>query len=94
VAHAVRCVRNAVARRTYAQSGRFTYRRGDVQEFVAAAFPEHLEFVRRLYRWKCDADTRAVMVSAFRADPAPLYREFKALTPVLETAVRSLLDDV
>jgi hypothetical protein len=93
VAHAVRCLRDAVARQTFAQTGRFTYRKGDVLDFVTRNYPEHSGLVQRLYLWKTDPDARAVMVAAFRADPSPLYREFEELTPALERAVRVMLDD-
>lgn len=91
VAHAVRCLRDAVAVRTYAQSGSFCYRKDDVLAFLRAEVPAQAAFATELYQWKTDPAVRAAMVAQFRSDAAPLYAQFAAaMTPLTETIVAVL----
>jgi hypothetical protein len=91
-AHAVRCLRDAVAARSYAETGRFVYRKRDVLCFVAERYPQHTAIVAEVYSWKTDSEVRAQMVREFREAPTSLYAQFKAATLALHRAVEEILE--
>ena len=91
VAHAVRCIREAVAATSYARTGCFVYKKSHVLQFIDEFCPEHAGVVKELYGWKTDEETRRRMVEEFRRDREPLYRRFKEAMPQLSTAVEGIM---
>ena len=87
VQRAVRCLRNAVAAKTYAASGHYCYKKADVLAFYGRHLPGDLPFVRQVYAWKTDPAQRARMVCDFRRDPEAHYRLFRSHMPQLEALV-------
>ena len=90
VQQAVRCLRNAVAAKTYGTTGQFVYRKPGVLRFYREYLPDDFEFVDQLYTWKTDPRVRAEMVREFMDDPQRLYALFKSCLPHLETTVKKV----
>ncbi len=84
---AVRCVRNAVAAKTYNATGVMLYKKPDILRFYQAHLPDQYPLVEQLYMWKTDAQMRAAMASAFAQHPAPYFATFRSLMPQLAALV-------
>ncbi|MBN1641463.1 MAG: hypothetical protein JXA09_09525 [Anaerolineae bacterium] len=87
VQRAVRCLRNAVASKTYAVGGTFCYKKDDVLAFYARHLPPDLPFVQQVYAWKTDPAQRQALVRAFRQDSEACFRLFRSHMPQLEAVV-------
>ncbi len=92
VNRAVRCLRDAVATKTYLGTGDFTFKKPDVIDFYKKYLPEEIEFVEELYQWKCDPVVREQMVADFLKDPEKFFSEFARLTKRLEAVVKKIND--
>ncbi len=87
---AVRCLRDAVATKTYLESGVFTFKKPDVLKFYQTYLPEYVAFIEQIYGWKCDPVTREKMVEEFLKDPSKFFPEFETLTQRLEEIVKKV----
>lgn len=90
VNRAVRCLRDAVATKTYLATGDFTYKKAGVLAFYEHYVPEEMALVNQLYKWKCDPEIRAQMVAKFVHDPTQFFPEFERLTVRLEEVVKKV----
>lgn len=90
VQQAVRCLRDAVALKTYALSGEFVYQKQDVLAFCRQYLPDDLAFVQTLYEWKTDPEVRTDMVEAFRQDKHPWFKRFEAQMPRLKAVIEKV----
>jgi hypothetical protein len=90
VQQAVRCLRDAAALKTYALSGAFLYKKGDVLSFYRQHLPGDFPFVQTLYEWKTNPQVRADMVAAFQRDKHPWFKQFKAQMPRLKAIVNKV----
>lgn len=93
VAQAVRCVREAVGARTYAENGCFTFRRPEVLAYVRKHFPGTAELVEILYAWKCDPNERETIRREFVTGSSSVYARFQELTPRVQAVVECILGD-
>ena len=84
---AVRCVRNAVAAKSYRATGTMLYKKPDILYFYQQHLLTDYALVEQLYRWKTDAQVRAEMVRSFAVNPTPHFAEFRGLMPPLEALV-------
>lgn len=84
---AVRCLRNAVAAKTYLRSGEFRYKKADVLKFYQDCLPDDFGFVKKLYEWKTDPAVREEMVNGFSKDRTPYFKLFRETMPKLEAVV-------
>jgi hypothetical protein len=90
VQQAVRCLRDAVAFKTYAQTGTFLYKKADVLDYYQKHMPDDFPFVQTLYEWKTDPRIRADMVVAFQQDKRSCFKRFKARMPWLKAIVKKV----
>jgi len=84
---AVRCVRNAVAAKTYNATGIMLYKKPDILRFYQAHLSDQYPLVEQLYTWKTDAQVRATLASAFAQHPASYFATFRSLMPQLAALV-------
>ncbi|MBN1579717.1 MAG: hypothetical protein JXA89_03370 [Anaerolineae bacterium] len=91
VQQAVRCLRNAVALKTYARTGTFLYKKADVLDDYRQHLPDDFPFVQTLYDWKTDPQVRADMVAAFREDKNICFKRFQARMPRLKAIVKKVI---
>lgn len=91
VAHAVRCIRDAVAVSCYARDGTFVYVKDDVLAHVARHARPHLAVVRKLYAWKTDPARRSTLFRKLQQQPDKVYGQFTALAPAVADAVEALM---
>lgn len=87
---AVRCLRDAVATKTYLHTGYFTYKKNDVLAFYARYFPKEFDFIHQIYIWKTDPKTRKEMVTNFTQNREQYFRLFASLMPQLELVVKKV----
>lgn len=84
---AVRCVRNAVAAKSYNTTGVMLYKKPDILHFYQDHLPDQYPLVEQLYRWKTDAQVRAALAHSFAQNPAPHFATFRSLMPQLAAIV-------
>lgn len=90
VQYAVRTIRSAAMAAIYAATGRVRYKKPDILRFYQQHLPDDFALVHELYAWKTDPQTRAAMVAAFIAKPAPFYARFRSLMPQLQTLIHNV----
>lgn len=91
VAHAVRCIRDAVAVLAYSSSGTFVHRKEDVLRFLDWLPDGQFELVERLYEWKTDPAQRRRLFAEFGTASADVYARFRSVTPALKECVETIL---
>lgn len=87
---AVRCVREAVATKTYIASGNPLHKKEDVLSFYQKYLPEKYDFVAMLYDWKTNPKVRNEMIQECIEDPQKMSQKFKALMPDLEATIEAV----
>ena len=92
VQQAVRCLRNAVASKSYISTGHFIYKKSEVIEFYQRFLPEVERFVQKLYEWKTDPQVRGIMVRDFLQEPDRFFECFRSMMPHLEAVVKKVGD--
>jgi hypothetical protein len=90
VQQAIRCLRNAVAIKTYARTGMFLYKKADVLSYYRQHLPDDLPFVHTLYEWKTNPQVRIDMVAAFREDKQTCFDRFRGRMPRLKAIVKKV----
>lgn len=89
---AVRCLRNAVAAKSYGSTGVMLYKKPEILQFYRQHLPDDVALVQQLYAWKTDPATRAAMVKAFAVDSAPFFATFRSLMAPLASLVAKVRD--
>ncbi|MFN8492114.1 MAG: hypothetical protein U0350_31230 [Caldilineaceae bacterium] len=84
---AVRCVRNAVAAKSYNITGVMLYKKPDILRFYQDHLPDEYALVEQLYTWKTDAQVRAELAQSFALNPTPHFATFRSLMPQLAALV-------
>lgn len=84
---AVRCLRDAVAAKSYRAYGEFIYKKQDVLQFYEQHLPEYFESVQNIYSWKTDEAIREEMVSDFLSHKEKYFQCFKDMMPELEEII-------
>lgn len=87
---AVRCLRDAVASKTYINSGNFTYQKSEVLNFYKHHIPEDYKFIQEIYDWKTNAITRQEIVNDFLNNRKHYFELFESLMPRLESVVKKV----
>jgi hypothetical protein len=58
--------------------------------FTKNNLPEKYDFVKKLYRWKTDYDTRKEMIEDCLENPEKYSEKFEELTPRLEEIIQKV----
>jgi len=87
---AVRSLRDAVATKTWMQTGTFVYRKDDVLRWYQEHLPARFPFVRQIYRLKIDPLERKQLAERFLANAQECFAQFRSYMPELEQTVKEV----
>lgn len=87
---AVGSLRNAAASKTWIETGEFIYKKSDILKFYKKLIPQNFNFVKEIYKWKCDKNIHKKLVEQFIKNPNPLFLAFSKKTKLIEQIIRKI----
>lgn len=91
---AVRCLREGIAARSYATTGRFVFRRDEVVQCIETFGQTHADLARTLYAWKCDPTVRNEICRSFERGDETWQNRFRQFTPRVQDLVELILSRI
>lgn len=90
IKRAIRHIREAVTTKVYAATGEIVHKKDDILAFYKKHLPERYDFVKKLYLWKTDYETRKEMIKDCLENPKKYSEKFEELTSKLEEVVKEV----